>query len=128
MTPPSAPTARIVTRLLLGWVLLIVAGAAMASGKAAPTAGHVAKPSVPVVAFSAAGHADRDDASCAKAPPVTQTLESDVAKGETEPDLSLDGAPAQRPALAPWRPGNLRDASVVLRRTTPLGRGPPRLA
>ncbi|MDR7067758.1 hypothetical protein J2X02_000575 [Pseudoxanthomonas japonensis] len=128
MAPPSSTTARIVTRLLLGWVLLIVGGLATASGKAAPTAGHAAKPSVPVVVFAATGHTDRDDASCVKATPVTQTLESDVAKCETEPDLSLDGAPAQRPALAPWRPGNLRDASVVLRRNTPLGRGPPRLA
>lgn len=123
MSHPPAAAARIVTRLLLGWVLLVMAGMAMAADKAPPAARQA-----PLVALAESGHADRDDAPCLKAPPILQALESDIAKSESEPDLSFDSARAQRSRLTPCRPRNLRDASCVLRRHTPLGRGPPALS
>lgn len=128
MSHQPAAAARIITRLLLGWVLLVMACMAMAAGKASPAARHATLPAAPLVVLAESGHADRDDASCLKAPPVLQALESDIAKSESEPDLSFDSARAQRSCLAPCRPRNLRDASCVVRRHTPLGRGPPALS
>lgn len=128
MSHPPAAAARIVTRLLLGWVLLVMAGMAMAADKARPAARHATLTAAPLLVLAKSGHADRDDASCLKAPPVLQALESDIAKSESEPDLSLDSARAERSRLTPCRPRNLRDAPCVLRRHTPLGRGPPVLS
>ena len=128
MPNQPATAARIITRLLLGWVLLVVAGMAMAAGKASPAARHATLPAAPLVVLAESGHADRDDASCLKAPPILQALESDIAKSESEPDLSFDSARTQRPRLTPCRPRNLRGASCVVLRHTPLGRGPPALS
>ena len=126
MPPFSAFAFRIATRLLLGWVLLVVAGVAMAAGDAT-AAGDQAPPSMHGQAFDESGHADRDDASCSKAPSIQQTHESDLAKTEAEPELSLDSVRHTRCGLAPCMPSALRDAACAARRNTPLGRGPPRL-
>lgn len=126
MPPFSASAARIATRLLLSWVLLVVAGVAMAAGDATVAGDHAA-PSMHGLAFDEPGHADREDVSCSKAPSIQQTRESDTAKAEAEPELSLASIRHTRCGLAPRMPGALRDAACVARRNTPLGRGPPSL-
>jgi hypothetical protein len=126
LPPFSASAARIATRLLLGWVLLVVAGVAMAADDATAAGDH-APPSMHGLAFDEPGHADRDDASCSKAPSIQKIHESDIAKAEAEPELSLDSIRHTRCGLAPCMPGALRDAACVARRNTPLGRGPPSL-
>lgn len=124
----SSPSlvARIASRLLLGWMLLIVAGAAMATGNTV-AADYATPPSQHGKAFAEPGTADRDDASCSKAPSIQRIQESDFAKAEAEPELSLDSIRLARCALAPRVPDGLHDAACVVRRNTPLGRGPPRL-
>jgi len=125
LAPSPAFAARIATRLLLGWVLLVVAGVAMAAGN--PAGERAALSSLQGPMFAEPSHADRDDASCSRAPSIQQILESDIAKAEAEPEFSLDGIRLLRNGLAPCMPEALRDATCAARRNTPLGRGPPRL-
>lgn len=127
MVPFPVVAARIAAHLLLGWVLLVIAGTAMAAGNAGIAGEQAAPPSTYGWAFDEPGHADRDDASCSKAPAVQQIHEFDIAKAEAEPELSLDSVRLPRCALAPCVPESLRDATCAARRNTPLGRGPPRL-
>jgi len=127
LTPLPASAARIVTRLLLGWALLVVAGVAMAQGNAGGTGQHVPFVSAHGLAFDEPGHADRDDASCSKAPAIQQIHESNIAKAEAEPEFSLDSVRLTRCALATCVPQTLRDATCTARRNAPLGRGPPRV-
>ena len=121
-----ATIARTASRLMLAWVLLAVAGVAIATGKVDFTDGHAAPSSAHRAALAEPGHTDRDDASCLKAPPIEQALESESAKAEAEPELSLDSIRVPRCTLVPCLPVCHRGAVCVARRTTPLGRGPPR--
>lgn len=75
-----------------------------------------------------AGHTERDDASCVKAPQSLQIIQPDIAKAEAEPELSLDSSCLPRSGLTACVCRRLHDDAGVARRTTPLGRGPPRQA
>lgn len=127
MPPLPASAVRIATRLLLGWVLLLMAGMAMAKDHAGSTGEHALSTAVYGLALDEPGHADRDDAACSKAPAIQQIHESDIAKAEAEPELSHDSLRLLRCAPPPCMPASLRDATCIARRNTPLGRGPPRL-
>lgn len=127
MTPLPAFAARIATRLLLGWVLLVVAGVVTAAGSTGATGTPAVLSSTSAMAFEEPGHAYRDDASCSKTPAIQQIPDSEIAKAEAEPELSLDSPRLVRSALAPCMPASLQDATCAARRDTPLGRGPPRV-
>ncbi len=122
-----ATIARTASRLLLAWALMAVASVATAAGKVGFTAGHAAPAaSTQLAVLAEPGHTDRDDASCLKASPIEQALESGFTKAEAEPELSLDSIRLPRCMLVPCLSLCHREAMCVACRTTPLGRGPPR--
>lgn len=128
MAPSVAFAARIATCLLLGWVLLAVVDMAKAAGSATDAGTRITHGSWQETVVAEATHADRDDASCVKAPQSLQIHEPEIAKAESEPDLSLDSTCLPRCGLTTCVCRRLHDDAGVARRTTPLGRGPPRLA
>jgi hypothetical protein len=126
LASPPSPATRIAARLLLAWVLLVVAGMALTTGKSVATAGDI-EPSLsasPTV-IAEPGHADRDGTSCLKAPSPPLLDESGMASGEAEPELTLPGSTLERTGLAPYLPFGLHDAACVARKTARLSRGPP---
>lgn len=124
MIPPSSPAARIATRLLLAWALLVIASAAMATGKTAATA-YDAPVSTPLVASTEPGDTGRDDASCVKAPPALPFDESGAPTSEAEPELTLPGStPACAGPLFRVLHG-FHDAARISRKAARLSRGPP---